>query len=122
MLVNQDRTAGKRSPGKPVPGKKMNKRVQQIINEVITIIRSQVGEDKNFQLYLFGSRAYDHQVSQSDIDLALSTKYLPYEMYRKIGRSIEDIRTLYTVDLVHLQRVDSEFKEMILSTGKKIYG
>lgn len=122
MLTNQRYTTSKRSSSKSVPVKKMNKRVQQIINDVITIIRSQIGEDKDFQLYLFGSRAYDQQVNYRDIDLALSTKYLSYEMYRKIRRSIENIRTLYSVDLVHLQRVDSTFKELILSTGKKIYG
>ena len=106
---------------KTMPVIKTNERVQQVINEVIKIIRSQIGQDKDFQLYLFGSRTYEKHANYRDIDLALSTEYLSSEMYRKIKRTIEDIRTLYTVDLVHLQRVDSAFKELVLSTAKKIY-
>jgi len=122
MFINQRPTTGKKSSGKIVPVIKTNERVQQVINEVILIIRSQIGKDKDFQPYLFGSRTYDEHENYRDIDLALSTEYLSSEMYRKIKRAVEDISTLYTVDLVHLQRVDSAFKELLLSTAKKIYG
>jgi predicted nucleotidyltransferase len=99
-----------------------NNRVREIIAQVITIIRSHVGEEQEFDLYLFGSRAGDKHDDRVDIDLALDLQDLPDEIFRRIKREVANIRTLYTIDLVHIQRVDPAFRELILSSGQKIYG
>jgi len=96
-------------------------RVRQIIEEVIATVRAHVGEE-GFELYLFGSRARYPDSDYADIDLGVLCEQLSDQTYRKIRREIANLRTLYTIDLVDLQRVDPAFKELILSTARKVYG
>jgi len=41
---------------------------------------------------------------------------------RKIKEEIEEIAGLYKVDLVFLNAVDKSFKDIILKTGRVVYG
>ncbi len=96
-------------------------RVQQLVDQVINIVQSYIG-DISFQLYLFGSRAHNTANRHSDIDLAISCQQLDDRTFHKIRQSIRNIRTLYSIDLIHLQRIDPEFRQNVLEESAKVYG
>jgi len=100
----------------------IEKRVQDIIHSVIDIIKQNLDEDESFELYLFGSRVHENAAPHSDIDLALAASTLSERSFLNIKRAVDDIRTLYSIDLIHLQRVDPDFKNIILFEAIKIYG
>ena len=99
----------------------LEKRIQDIVNAVVDIIKDNL-QDEPFVLYLFGSRVHEGETLHSDIDLALSAATLPDETFRNIKRAVDDIRTLYSIDLINLQRVDPDFKNIVLSEAIKIHG
>lgn len=96
-------------------------RIKALVDQVIKIIQSYLG-DLPFQLYLFGSRAQKSANHHSDIDLAVSCQQLDPSTFHAIRQSVRNMRTLYTIDLIHLQRVDPEFGKNVLDEGVKVYG
>ena len=94
-----------------------NKRVEEIISIVVDIL---INHLDNFKLYLFGSRSKDSNLEHSDIDLAIETECRD-ALVEKAKNEIDEIDTLYSVDIVNLNKVDQDFKELILKSGKIIY-
>ena len=101
---------------------KASTRIGELLNQIIEIILNELGENIHFALYLFGSRAKNEAVEGADIDLAISCPQLNESTYRKIKQEIENMRTLYSIDLIHLEAVDPDFKELILADARKLYG
>ncbi|GBE16829.1 nucleotidyltransferase domain protein [bacterium BMS3Abin15] len=99
-----------------------NTRINELLNQIIGMIIRQLGENTHFELYLFGSRAKNEAAEGADIDLAISCPQLSEGVYRKVKREIENIRTLYSIDLINLEAVDPDFKEIILADARKLYG
>ena len=97
-------------------------RINELITQVIEIITQRLGKNMPFELYLYGSRAKNEAAKGADIDLAISCPQLNENGFRKIKREIENIRTLYSVDLIHLDKIDSDFREIILADAKKLHG
>ena len=89
---------------------------------IIEIIGHLLGEDKPFQLYLLGSRAKNIAVEGTDIDLAVSCSQLTEKVFGRMKRKIGNIRTLYSIDIIHLEKVDSHFMEIVLADANEIYG
>jgi len=98
-----------------------NTRVDELIAKVIKVIGHHLG-DIPFKVYLFGSRAKDNAIEGADVDLAIACPELTEGDFRKIKQEIAAIRTLYSIDLIHLERVDSDFREIVLADARKIYG
>jgi proline iminopeptidase len=92
--------------------------VEKVISEVIDIVRLFSNPDK---IMLFGSRAQELDRERSDIDIAVIDGAVTDRQMRRIREAIEDIRTLYKIDIVWLNRVDEGFKQEILRTGKVVY-
>ena len=101
---------------------KENTRIGELLKKIIEIILNELGENSHFALYLFGSRAKNEAAEGADIDLAISCPQLNESTYRKIKREIEALRTLYSVDLIHLEAVEPDFRELILADARKLYG
>ena len=97
-------------------------RIQEIINSVVNIILEHVERENDVELFIFGSRAHQNGGAHSDIDLALSSTTVSDKAFQDIKRDVNNIRTLYTIDLVFLQKVDADFKKIITSEAVKIYG
>ena len=58
----------------------------------------------------------------SDIDLCvIGAKELDKRNLRKLKEKIDDISGLYSGDLIFYEKIDEEFKKIILETGKVIY-
>lgn len=99
-----------------------NARVIELIDEIIAIIRRYSGENNLFKLYLFGSRTRNIADKGADIDLAVSCHQLAEKDFSRIKQEIDNMRTLYSIDIIHLEKVDSHFREIVLSDAKRIYG
>ena len=95
-------------------------RIDEIIKQVVNILDTNLGGNNNYKLYLFGSRAKDQATTNADIDLAISCTDINDNQLRKIKREIANLRTLYSVDLVHLQAVAPDFRTIILSKVREI--
>ncbi|MEE0367908.1 MAG: nucleotidyltransferase domain-containing protein [Blautia sp.] len=88
--------------------------LEEVFRKIIEICRRN-GASK---VILFGSRAKETARERSDIDIAVCGVY---DM-EKLQEEIEDIPTLYTVDLVDLDTCENQLLlEDIEQYGRKIY-
>lgn len=94
-----------------------SQRVEEIIQLVIDILKKHLD---NFTLYLFGSRSKGNNLKTSDIDLAIDT-ICDKNQLKKAKTEINDIDTLYSIDIVNMNDMDKQFREIVLKSGKKIY-
>lgn len=88
--------------------------VEKAIAEVVKICKKYHVK----QVVLFGSRAKGTALERSDIDIAVSGT----EDYDTLLEEIEEIPTLYKIDLVDLDSCSNTLlKEDIQEYGRKIY-
>lgn len=88
--------------------------VDEVLDEVVRICERSSAE----RVYLYGSRAKGTGLERSDIDIAVAGA----EDFEKMAEEIEDIETLYTVDLLDLDTCkEQRLLEDIASYGRKIY-
>ena len=74
-------------------------------------------ESSGIQLILFGSFATGNARSTSDLDLAFDSQASTRDGVRQLYDRIDDLHTIRSVDLVDLQKVDSEVAEEIKKNG-----
>ncbi|MFT5206304.1 MAG: putative nucleotidyltransferase [Candidatus Omnitrophota bacterium] len=89
-------------------------RHNQIINAVIDLLIKEINPNR---IILFGSRAKGNAHEGSDFDFAISGT----EPKGFNKDSMDALRGLYQIDLVYLDDIDSDFRQIILNTGKIIY-
>ncbi|MCD8223107.1 MAG: nucleotidyltransferase domain-containing protein [Clostridiales bacterium] len=88
--------------------------VSEVVREVICICK----EYEAKEVILFGSRAKDTATERSDIDIAVRGA----DDFESLEERIADIPTLYTVDMVDMDRCkNSLLMEDIERYGRKIY-
>ena len=93
--------------------------VDEILAEVADIIARFLPDAR---ILLFGSRARGYAEQTSDFDIAIDAgSKLPLDVIARIKDEIEELRTLKSIDIVDLNRVNPAFKTIILKTGVKIY-
>ena len=74
------------------------------------------------RIFLFGSRARGDAEPTSDFDFAIDAgSKIPLDVIARIEDEIEELRTLKSVDIVDLNRVNPAFKTIILKMGVIIY-
>ena len=89
------------------------------LNKIVKIINEELNPQK---IILFWSRAKNDFKNGSDIDLCiLGADNTDNRKIRKLKEKIDDISGLYSVDLIFYEKIDEEFKKIILETGKVIY-
>ena len=88
--------------------------IEEILQEIIQICVS----NSVTKVILFGSRAKGTALERSDIDIAVcGTKDI-----EKLREKLEDIPTLYTIDVVDMDECKNELLlEDIKQYGRKIY-
>ena len=80
----------------------------------INFIKTTVGNFlKNFDLFLFGSRAKGTARKYSDIDIAIQSDELDEDKRLKILFEFENSTLPYQVDVVDLKTVSDDFKALI---------
>lgn len=73
------------------------------------------------RIFLFGSRVKDQAPLHADFDLAVDMERVDVGTHRRIMEELDTVVGLYGVDIVYLQSVDEEFREIVLETGKIVY-
>lgn len=70
------------------------------------------------KIWLFGSRAHEHERAGSDVDLALDTgKQIPLSVIIKIRLALQETTIPMDIDLVDLHSVSDAFKNEVLKEG-----
>ena len=93
--------------------------VDEILAEVADILARFLPDAR---IFLFGSRARGDAEQTADFDFAIDAgSKIPLDVIARIKDEIEELRTLKSVDIVDLNRVNHAFKTIILKTGVKIY-
>ncbi|MBO8143712.1 MAG: nucleotidyltransferase domain-containing protein [Thermodesulfobacterium sp.] len=94
-------------------------KAEKVLEKVVELLKEEVDPEK---IILFGSRAKGKSAPYSDIDLAIegSTKP-PLRNLRKLKEKIEAMSWPFFIDLIFLEEVDKEFKELVTKTGRIVY-
>ena len=99
------------------------KRIQEIIDAIITVCEEHKDLLTDKKLIMFGSRAAGNSKERSDFDLGiLSGKPVnPVSLYR-LKVIFDELPTLYTIDLVDLNNVSESFRNEALKNYTVLYG
>ncbi len=74
------------------------------------------------KVFLYGSRAQGTARPRSDFDIGLWGKEpLPLVAFYKLEDMLENLPTLYTIDLVDLNRTSEKFQEHALQHVETLY-
>ncbi len=73
------------------------------------------------EIILFGSRAGDNYSPRSDFDFAVSGSEPDFKTRQKISSTLDELRGLYSVDIVYLEDVEEDFRNVIYETGVSLY-
>jgi uncharacterized protein len=88
--------------------------VEQARRMGVDVIRRHL-PDEAYKIFLFGSRARGTAHARSDIDIGIEgPSPVPYEILASIAAEIEELPTLYSVDVVDFKRVPEQFRAVAL--------
>ena len=84
------------------------------IDFIISVLKKNIDE-QDAKFYIFGSRTKGTYKEYSDIDIAieLADRKLPVDILGKILLEFSDSTLPYEVDVVDLNSIDKDFKDMI---------
>ncbi len=95
-----------------------SEREQNVLTNVINILDRHLHPEK---IILFGSRAKGNYNNHADFDFAVISTKPNTKKQREILEEIEEVSGLYSVDIVYLDDVEENFKQLVLRTGKILY-
>lgn len=95
---------------------------EQLKKEINTIVFKYVDKTK-YKVFIFGSRVSGTSRQGSDIDIGIiGDQPIPYHILGDIKEDLDNIRTLYTFDVVDFARTTKEFQDIALKHVEYIYG
>jgi predicted nucleotidyltransferase len=96
---------------------------RQII-EKIKCALERVREDLvGYRVFLFGSRAAGTAGERSDFDIGImGASQLPLRVFYRIDDLLNEIETLYSIDLVDMHEVSDSFRQEALRKTEVIFG
>lgn len=75
----------------------------------------------NAEVFFFGSRVTGTASQRSDIDVGIDAGMpIDAEVFFKIQEEIEDIPTLYTIDVVDFSQVSPKFRDIALKSIERV--
>lgn len=94
-------------------------RPREIAREVARVARSLLGEST--EVIWFGSWPRQKALAHSDIDLAISIGTpIPPERMALLHDAVDEIATLYQIDLVDLSSAGAGLREEVLKYGERL--
>ena len=91
----------------------------EILAEVAGIIARYLPDAR---IFLFGSRAKGCAGETSDFDIAIDVgSKISLGVIARIKDEIDELRTLKSIDIIDLNRINPEFKTIIRKSGVSIY-
>jgi predicted nucleotidyltransferase len=101
------------------PGDHDLRRVEEVARTAAALAREILGGDVS--IVWFGSWPEKRACARSDIDLALvSPSPVPSEKMARFRDAVDEIPTLYTIDIVDLAEVEPEFRKRVEERGVRI--
>ena len=88
--------------------------VEAVINSITEICKKHGAKS----IILFGSRATDHAIEKSDIDIAVQGGEVDF---RSLNDEIERICTLFSFNIVDMSKSSPALRKDIESHGKSLY-
>ncbi|MBI4126493.1 MAG: nucleotidyltransferase domain-containing protein [Deltaproteobacteria bacterium] len=101
-----------------MPNRADTAREQEILEKALRLLIKELTPKR---VYLFGSRAKNKALTNSDFDFALDCEPPDMATRRVMKEKLEDIAGLYTVDVVFLSEVEPGFRDLVVQTGKVLY-
>ena len=94
-------------------------RPDEIAREVARLARSILGEDT--EVIWFGSWPRGQARPHSDIDVAISTgQSIPPERMALLREAVNDLPTLYQIDIIDLSVTGPALREEVLKHGERL--
>jgi uncharacterized protein len=93
-------------------------RENEVLSQIINTLRDNLVFSR---IILFGSRAKGKSQKGSDFDICVDSGTPDFNLKQLILDKIEMISGLYSVDILYLNEVDDDFKDIILTTGLIVY-
>jgi predicted nucleotidyltransferase len=98
--------------------KEKHREEEKVIAEIVSIITAHLRPKR---IFLFGSRALGIGRRYSDFDVALEGVAMSHRRERELKDALDLRLGIFSVDLLCLDKVDPEFKALILDKGRIIY-
>ncbi len=99
-----------------------NKGLVDLEREVVDVIVNTVKDYLHpVRIILFGSRAHGKGKIYSDFDIAVEGVEMEIRKERLLKDALDERLGIFTIDLINLDKVDSEFKKLMLRFGRVIY-
>lgn len=92
--------------------------VSNLVDLVVSII---IKETSPELIILFGSQATGTASNTADIDIGIEAKQMTAVQWQRILEQVEQIPTLRSIDIVNLDKVSKNFREIALKEGKVLY-
>ena len=73
------------------------------------------------QIILFGSRTHGTAHRYSDYDIALAGVDMDHRTERRLKQALDDRLGIFTVDLINIDKVDPEFRNLVVQSGVVVY-
>jgi predicted nucleotidyltransferase len=91
----------------------------EIARDVARVARSILGDQ--VEVIWFGSWPAGEARPRSDIDVAVSVgKPIPPEQMALLHEAVDDLPTLYSIDVVDLSSTGAAFREEVLKRGERL--
>ena len=95
--------------------------VEKLKKEILAIL-SKYLDLSQYKIFFFGSRVKNKSTPTSDIDIGIIGPPIAPSAWAQIEEEIENLPTLYKIDLVDFNWVSREFKEEALKNIELIHG
>jgi predicted nucleotidyltransferase len=88
--------------------------VKKLKKEILAII-SRYLDLKSHRVFFFGSRVQGRGNERSDIDIGIEgAAEIPSEIMFKIKEEIDNLPTLYKIEIVDFKKISDDFREVAL--------
>src|SRR3989344_1327455 len=85
---------------------------QKLKREISGIVGKYIDLSK-YKVFFFGSRVSGKGNEYSDIDIGIEgPNEIPYEIMSKIKEDVENLPTLYKIEIVDFNKVSSDFQQV----------
>ncbi len=96
----------------------VDQKEQEVIDSIINILKEYIHPKR---IILFGSRASGRSKRYSDFDIAVEGVDMDVRKERLLKDALDERLGIYMVDLIDIDKVNKEFRKIIMDKGKVIY-
>ena len=87
---------------------------KRLQSEIIAVLRRHL-DLRQHRVFFFGSRVAGRSTERSDIDVSIEgPNAVPSHVMNRVRQDVEDLGTMYTIEIVDFQRVSPEFRAVAL--------